>query len=49
MGEDAVSERVIWQMIQKRYNCSRKDTLYLVGLARKRGFITQVDGKVKRG
>lgn len=49
LGEDTVSERAIWQMIQKRYNCSRKDTLYLVGLARKRGFITQVDGKVKRG
>lgn len=48
LGEDTVSERAIWQMIQKRYNCSRKDTLYLVGLARKRGFITQVDGKVKR-
>lgn len=49
LGDDSTSERAIWQAIQKKYNCSRKDTLYLVGLARKRGFIKQVDGKVTRG
>lgn len=49
LGKDEAGERVIRQMIQKRYNCSRKDTLYLMGLARKRGFITQENGSVRRG
>ncbi len=48
-GEDVAREKDVFRMIQKRYNCSRKDTLYLMGIARKKGFIEQDGEKVRRG
>ena len=47
-GDDVAREKDVLRMIQKKYNCSRKDTYYLIGVARKKGLITQDGNKIRR-
>ncbi len=47
-GDDVAREKDVLRMVQKKYNCSRKDTLYLMGIARKKGLITQEGNMIRR-